>query len=751
MRPEFVISTFPPKHCGIGRYASQHVGHIRSSGGAAIPVAIDQPSDGAYRVVLHSIGSMAKFWGTALRERPSRVTLNYVDGFIHNGHRNPLKRYATYIMQAYLFLFLRLAFGFDIICHEIDTTRGDRRTFWNLHRKILFRHLCSRVFLHTDADRASLAGFIGLSADHPKLQLLDHARFFSKAFDGSREEARRHLGLPSDETIFVCLGFIGPHKGFDRAIRAFSGLPPETKAHLYVVGSIREPAPRELAHLDELKTLAAEAKNATLIERYLTDEDFDRWIAASDAVVLPYRHIWTSGVGARAAMFSRPVFYSDIPQLRSQFRGTDHLAFDSEEQLAFLAADFAGRASPREEEAISAHRPHAAKRILCVAYLYGGNVRGGAEGVLRRFVGLMRDLGHTVEVWSTATDSLEPRNDNLIDETEVDDVRVRRFPTNLKARRLFRWAHRWVQRRPRNPLISRLWVHASPYGLGMREALQAEQGNYDIIYLFHYHSGAAHRLADVAPLKTILHPWIHDEAILKSRAVARLFARPALVTLNSAEEADVAIRARVGFSTVRTAVIGNPVDPLAPEGEVSPQVREAAAQPYVLFIGRIIAEKNLVRLLDWHAAANTETGRAIRLLAVGRGPLLEKLGPRENVLQLEAVTESEKTYLLRRCLALANPSRLESFSLVIMEAWRAGRPVIVHEKCDTTAGHVRRSGGGHLAGDAITYARALDAVINDPQEAARMGEAGRRYVEDNFIEAAIARNLADVLDPFPPR
>jgi glycosyltransferase involved in cell wall biosynthesis len=285
----------------------------------------------------------------------------------------------------------------------------------------------------------------------------------------------------------------------------------------------------------------------------------------------------------------------------------------------------------------------------------------------------------------------------------------------------------------------------------MREALEAEQNNYDIIYLFHYHSGAAHRLADVARAKTILHPWIHDEAILRSRAVARLFAKPALITLNSAEEAAVAARARVGFSTVETAVIGNPVDPLAPDDDVSPEVRKAAAEPYVLFIGRVIAEKNLARLLEWHAAANARPGRVTRLLVVGRGPLLRKLGPRENVRQLEVVSEPEKTYLLRRCIALANPSRLESFSLVIMEAWRAGRPVIVHERCDTTAGHVLRCQGGYTVGDAEGYGRALDALIADPAGATRMGEAGMRYVEDNFTDAAIARNLAQVLDRLPPR
>jgi glycosyltransferase involved in cell wall biosynthesis len=119
--------------------------------------------------------------------------------------------------------------------------------------------------------------------------------------------------------------------------------------------------------------------------------------------------------------------------------------------------------------------------------------------------------------------------------------------------------------------------------------------------------------------------------------------------------------------------------------------------------------------------------------------------------QLDAVSEGEKSYLLRRCLALANPSRLESFSLVIMEAWRAGRPVIVHEKCDATAGHVRRCKGGFAVADAAGYAQALNDFITRPDEASRMGAAGMDYVETNFSEAAIAKNLSNVLDRFVPR
>ena len=45
---------------------------------------------------------------------------------------------------------------------------------------------------------------------------------------------------------------------------------------------------------------------------------FDRWIVAADTVVLPYRHIWSSSVAERAALFGRPVIATRVGGLADQ-------------------------------------------------------------------------------------------------------------------------------------------------------------------------------------------------------------------------------------------------------------------------------------------------------------------------------------------------------------------------------------------------------------------------------------------------
>ncbi len=54
-----------------------------------------------------------------------------------------------------------------------------------------------------------------------------------------------------------------------------------------------------------------------------------------------------------------------------------------------------------------------------------------------------------------------------------------------------------------------------------------------------------------------------------------------------------------------------------------------------------------------------------------------------------------KNQLLRHALALVHLSQLESFSLVMMEAWLEELPVVVDSRCLATYSHVLAFEGGY--------------------------------------------------------
>ena len=57
-----------------------------------------------------------------------------------------------------------------------------------------------------------------------KVRLVDHGEDFTRRVGDDRAAARTSLGLATDGHVFLCIGFVQPHKGFDRAATAFRGL-----------------------------------------------------------------------------------------------------------------------------------------------------------------------------------------------------------------------------------------------------------------------------------------------------------------------------------------------------------------------------------------------------------------------------------------------------------------------------------------------------------------------------------------------
>src|SRR5581483_2464018 len=173
-----------------------------------------------------------------------------------------------------------------------------------------------------------------------RVHVAAHGEHFVRHTTLDRAAARTRLGIPADQVMFLSIGFIQPHKGFDRAVRAFNGLGVRG-CRLDVAGSVRVEDPAYLEHLEELRRLAEATPGVTIHAGYLGDEEFDRWLVASDVVVLPYRHIWSSSVIERAGLYDRPVIATRVGGLAQQARAGTVLV-DDDEGLAAAMREAAG-------------------------------------------------------------------------------------------------------------------------------------------------------------------------------------------------------------------------------------------------------------------------------------------------------------------------------------------------------------------------------------------------------------------------
>jgi glycosyltransferase involved in cell wall biosynthesis len=188
------------------------------------------------------------------------------------------------------------------------------------------------LLFHTDEERKALERRYRVRV---RWRLINHADGVRVRAPVDRAHARRTVGIPEQEAVLVSPGFVHPGKGFDRAVVSFRDA--GAGGRLYIIGSVKDPSPRNLAHARLLREMAADVPGVELIERFVDDEEFDTWIAAADAVILPYRRSWSSGVLARAQALETPAVVTRVGGLAEQASSRDVVVTDDEELTKAIA------------------------------------------------------------------------------------------------------------------------------------------------------------------------------------------------------------------------------------------------------------------------------------------------------------------------------------------------------------------------------------------------------------------------------
>jgi len=325
-----IVSSYPPRHCGIGAYAATQAAKLRDAGADVVVIS---PPDGAGDVRVDFLANGRVFREAARRGGAAdRIVVHFQPALYYRpGARAAAQKVAT---SWALLSLVRRRPQTEILVHEADPPVRWRPDY------VLLRQVFGRARLrfHTDAERVALQRSYGLK--RVRAELVDHVDGITVHGATGREGARRRLGLPPDEPVFVCAGFVHPDKGYDRAIEAFAAA--GSPGRLDVVGSVRDATPANLAAAAELRALAERTPGVTLHEEFASDEDFDAWMAAADAVILPYRRSWSSGALARAQALGAPAFVSDAGGLPEQARPGDRV-FRSDDELAELIRGAAAR------------------------------------------------------------------------------------------------------------------------------------------------------------------------------------------------------------------------------------------------------------------------------------------------------------------------------------------------------------------------------------------------------------------------
>jgi glycosyltransferase involved in cell wall biosynthesis len=153
--------------------------------------------------------------------------------------------------------------------------------------------------------------------------------------------------------------------------------------------------------------------------------------------------------------------------------------------------------------------------------------------------------------------------------------------------------------------------------------------------------------------------------------------------------------------------------------------------PIVYFAGRRDFTKNFPVLLEYTLEYWARHGQTYTLAVSGPGTLDVPPALRGAVVDLGFLAVQHKHDAYAAADIFCMPSLLESYSIVIMEAWLQGAAVLVHADCAVTVDQARRSGGGLWFRSFAQFEAAMTLLLREPTLARQLGADGQSWVRAN--------------------
>jgi len=390
-------------------------------------------------------------------------------------------------------------------------------------------------------------------------------------------------------------------------------------------------------------------------------------------------------------------------------------------------------------------------KVAYVTPRYGPEIMGGAEGAARSLAEhLVADLGHEAEVFTTCAVDHLTWEDVLTPGTEViNGVTVHRFRSAEGRVPEFFSLDAELRASPQSATYEQglEWVKVNgPVTPDLLDAL--EHCDADVVsfypYLFYMTVHGVSRVSQPA----VLHPAAHDEPALYLKPYADAFAMMDAFCYHTRAERRL-VESVIPVAETPQIILGLGTNRAVGRGRAGTTVAGMAeGRPYVISVGRVDEQKGSIMLAEFFLEYKKRNPGPLALVFVG--PVSAAIPDDPDLVVTGIVDEEDKWDLIGDALVSISPSAMESFSLVVLEAWVKGIPTMVNGTCGPTVENCERSGGGLPFDSFATFEVILRRLLDDDALRAELGERGRRYVERTFDWPVLIRRyerfLNEVID-----
>ena len=383
-------------------------------------------------------------------------------------------------------------------------------------------------------------------------------------------------------------------------------------------------------------------------------------------------------------------------------------------------------------------------KLAVVVQRYGADINGGAE-LHARYVAEHLSQHAAVEVLTTcARDYVTWRDDYPAGTEMVGGVPVRRFRVDQpRDPRVFgRWSER-VFHHQHSYHDELKWLSAEgPKSTTLLRYLQSTDAGYDYVFFFSYRYYHAYHGTKAMPSRAILVPTAERDEAIGLELSPRIFRAVRALMYNSPEERRL-IQAVSGNDDVPGVVVGIGSEiPQRPQPERFRQ-KYGITDPFALYVGRIDQNKGCKELFAFFLNGLHALPKGLQLVLIGKDMLPIPDHPR--IHHLGFLDDQDKFDALAASELLMMPSYYESLSMVALEAWALGKPVLANGKCEVLRGQCVRSQAGLYYETAAEFVETLRAISGSRALNAAFSANGRRFFQTHYAWPVIEQKYLDIL------
>lgn len=383
-------------------------------------------------------------------------------------------------------------------------------------------------------------------------------------------------------------------------------------------------------------------------------------------------------------------------------------------------------------------------KLAIVVQRYGADINGGAE-LHARYIAERLSRHATVQVLTTcAKDYVTWKNEIPPGEETINGVAVRRFPvSHPRDVHDFGRQSNVVFERTHSFTDEVKWLDSEgPSSPELIRHIRAVADSFDYFVFFSYRYYHAWHGVHAVASKSVLVPTAERDPAIGVSLFGPVFRAARAVMFNSHEER--ALIEHVSQRRGPSVVVGVGSD--LPDRTQPWRFKKKfhVRHPYALYIGRIDENKGCKDLFSYFERYAALNPHGLDLLLIGSSVL--DIPKHARIRHLGFLSDEDKFDALAGADLLIMPSRFESLSMVALEAWGLGRPVLANGRCDVLRGQCIRSNAGLYYDDFDEFCEALFLLEASGPLNSVLGRNGREFFRRHYTWPVIERKYLEMFE-----